>query len=365
MADTGSEGNWEPQRLERARSIVLQYGWNSTAYQIINPGIDHWFSSEGDAVVGFVRRHNVYVVAGSPVCTADRLKSVTAEFERHAERERARVCYFGAEERLESLYRNAEGYSELLLGAQPSWRPSTWPGILEKNKSLRAQINRARNKAVSVSEWPSERAQGNPALRRCLTEWLATRGLPPLRFLIEPETLNHLDDRRIFVAERENKVVGFLIASPVPRRNGWLIEQNIRGENAPNGTSELLIDSAVRAMADAQYVTLGLSPLSEHAHIKEETNPFWLRFLLTWIRAHGRRFYNFEGLDAFKAKFRPERWEPVYAIANEKHFSVSTLYAIAAAFSCGSPILTIARGMVKSVKTEVRWMVQRASESAN
>ena len=31
--------------------------------------------------------------------------------------------------------------------------------------------------------------------------------------------------------------------------------------------------------------------------------------------AHGRRFYNFRGLEAFKASLEPMRWEPVYAIA--------------------------------------------------
>ena len=38
--------------LEHARRLVLAHGWNATAYQIINPGIDHWFSSRGDAVIG-------------------------------------------------------------------------------------------------------------------------------------------------------------------------------------------------------------------------------------------------------------------------------------------------------------------------
>ncbi len=41
-----------------------------------------------------------------------------------------------------------------------------------------------------------------------------------------------------------------------------------------------------------------------------------VRALLAWLRLHGRRFYNFKELDAYKAKFRPEEWEPVYAVMN-------------------------------------------------
>ena len=29
---------------EKARALVLRFGWNATAYQILNPGIELWFS---------------------------------------------------------------------------------------------------------------------------------------------------------------------------------------------------------------------------------------------------------------------------------------------------------------------------------
>src|SRR3954471_17709837 len=97
--------------VRRTRELVLEHGWNSTSFQLINPGIERWFSSAGDAVVGFVRRNNVFVAAGAPVCAAKRLGEVAQEFENYVARSRSRVFYFGAEERLESLYRNDPGYS--------------------------------------------------------------------------------------------------------------------------------------------------------------------------------------------------------------------------------------------------------------
>ena len=38
---------------ERARELVLRHGWNSTAYQLLNPGFRHWYAAAGDALVGF------------------------------------------------------------------------------------------------------------------------------------------------------------------------------------------------------------------------------------------------------------------------------------------------------------------------
>ena len=351
--------------LESARELVMAHGWNATAYQIVNPGISLWFAQSRDAVVGFVDRGHTRVVAGSPVCAPERLAEVVAEFEQECVREGRRVCYFGAEARLETLLRSDRGHAMVLLGAQPSWNPARWPGIIANKASLRAQLNRSRNKGVIVSPMSPAEATGDPGLRRVLAEWLATRGLPPMHFLVEPDTLARLFDRRIFVARsRSTQIIAFLVASPAPARGGWLIEQFVRGRDAPNGTVELLLDAAMRALASEghDYVTLGLAPLSRHG-VPREANPAWLRLALRWVRAHGRRFYNFEGLDTFKAKFQPERWEPVYAIVNQSRFSPSALYAISAAFSDGSPVLTVLRALWRAARTELRWMRRRLLHS--
>jgi phosphatidylglycerol lysyltransferase len=347
--------------LSRARELVLAYGWNATSYQIVNPGIEFWFSRRADAVVGYVHRRRTRVVAGAPVCPTDRLAEVVAEFEQECADRKIRVCYFGAEERLENLLRDDRAHSMVLLGAQPSWHPGSWARIVDGKASLRAQLNRSRNKGVTVAPMSPADATGHPELKRALSEWLATRGLPPMHFLVEPETLSRLFDRRIFVARsRGGGIVAFLVASPVPARHGWLIEQFVRGRNAPNGTVELLLDAAMRTLAaeGCDYATLGLAPLSRHG-LGPEVNPVWLRFILRWVRAHGRRFYNFEGLDNFKAKFQPERWEPVYAIVDEPRFSPGALYAIAAAFSDGSPLWTVARALWRAAGTELSWLRRR------
>jgi phosphatidylglycerol lysyltransferase len=341
--------------LQHVRSLVNDYGWNATAYQIINPGISHWFSRSDDAVIGYVEHGGVRLVAGAPVCADVRLTKVIEEFECDAARNKIKVCYFGAEARLESCLAGSPRHSRMLLGAQPVWHPQSWPGIFARQSSLRAQLNRARNKSVAVDEWPVDRAGGHPELHRCLSEWLATRGLPPMHFMVESQTLERLYDRRVFVAEQRGAVIGFLVSSPVPRRNGWLVEQIVRGAAAVNGTNELLVDAAVRAAAasGSGYITLGLSPLSKRGIATSMSNPLWLRLLLAWVRAHGRRFYNFEGLDAFKAKFQPERWEPVYAIANEPQFSPVMLYAIAAAFTQGHPVSAVTLALVRALRQEI------------
>jgi lysylphosphatidylglycerol synthetase-like protein (DUF2156 family) len=118
------------------------------------------------------------------------------------------------------------------------------------------------------------------------------------------------------------------------------------------------MDYAVRTIAaeGAEYVTMGLAPLADPSWPPTAPEPLWIRLLLRWVRAHGRRFYNFRGLEAFKSKFRPEEWEPIYAISNERRFSFRSLYAIAAAFSGRSPVIAVGQGIVRAVRQELRWL---------
>jgi len=350
-----------PAERDRARDLILRHGWNATAYQLLNPGIRYWFSEVPEALVGYVSRAGVRVVAGAPVAAAADLAEVAHAFERDAAGAGERVCYFCAEARLEALYRHREGYAHLLLGGQPVWDLRGWDAIIASGRSLRAQLKRAGNKGVTVSEWPGEKAHRHPELEALLAAWLRSKALPPLHFLVEPHTLSQVRDRRVFVAQRDGQAVGFLLASPVPTRRGWLVEQIIRSPQAPNGTSERLVDAAARTLAGegSTYLTLGLVPLASTVSApptgEPTAQPLWLRGTLRLVRAHGQRFYNFSGLEFFKSKFHPHGWDPVYAISNERVFSARSLYAVAAAFSNGSPVALIGRAVGKAARQELAW----------
>lgn len=346
--------NSDRENFEHARDLVMKYGWNSTCFQIVNPGIEYWFGTDSESVVGYVTSGSVRVVAGAPVCSEEQLPTVSKQFEVDAANAGSTVCYFGAEGRLDKVYGHAPDHSKVLLGAQPVWDPANWADVVSKRATLRAQFNRARNKDVSVTEWPAGKAHGNESLRSCLNEWLSSKGLPALHFVIEPETLERLENRRIFVAERSSEVVAFLVLSPIPERNGWLTEQFPHRPSAPNGTVELMMDTAIRELAAEgyEYITFGLSPLSKRARIEPFDNPLWLRFMLAWMRKHGQRFYNFDGLDRFKSKFDPHYWEPIFAISNEATFSGRTMWAIVSAFTENRPFRVFGGGLKKAVAAE-------------
>lgn len=348
--------------LARVRSLVEAHGWNTTCYQLVNEGLEHWFSAEGDAVVGYVRRAGRRVVAGAPVCTLARLSTVVAEFEAS---DRSPVCYFGAEERLHGLLSPDPAYTTVVLGSQPVWTVASFRARIRGDRSLRHQLHRARNKGVVIEEWTPERAERNPDLQRVLAEWLSTRGLPPMHFLVESQTLAHLPGRRLFVAVRNGRPVGFVTLCPAPAKRAWLTEQFVRGFEAPNGTVELALFHAASALGESgERITMGIVPLARPGIPADYRHPGWLAPLVRWARAHGRRFYNFDGLEWFKQKFHPDLWEPVFVISREPTFSPQTLWAVMGAFSDGSPVWALARGLGRAVRTELSWAFRPSSSGS-
>jgi phosphatidylglycerol lysyltransferase len=175
-----------------------------------------------------------------------------------------------------------------------------------------------------------------------------------MTFLVEPNVLGGAIEDRIVLAARDGqRMVAYLVASPVPARNGYFIEELARLPEAPNGTTELLIDAAMRSFANEgrAYVTMGLVALARNSF---HTNPWWMRTLMRLARAHANRFYNFRGLEQFRAKLRPAQWDKVWFISNEPRFSVRALYAVGAAFSGISPTLAIGIAILKGAACEIR-----------
>ena len=346
--------------FELARELVLAHSWNPIAYQILNPGIQHWFSPERDAVIGYVTCSRTRVVAGAPVCSPARTAQVVKEFEADAVRRSERVCYFHVGPRFTLAIEHSAHHSIAAIGAVPFWKPANWNSILKSHASLRYQINRARNKGICVAEMPAQLAAESDDLRDIRRQWLGRKHLPPLHFLIEPDIFGHLQDRRLFVATRNisgsafatcgPQIVGYLLCSPMPNREGWLFEQWAHAAQSPLGTSELLVHAAMSSFAaeDCRAVTMGMVPLSERVLALGVPGPLWLRSLFRFMRLTANPLYNFKGLEFYKYKFRPDYSEPVFAVVNDGTFHPANVFAIARAFA-GSPLQLFAWQTLKKL----------------
>ncbi|MEY2936187.1 MAG: hypothetical protein RL033_6936 [Pseudomonadota bacterium] len=316
----------EQAARERVLALLRAFGWNATSFQLLEPGLRYWFHEHG--CVAYVDTGRAWVAGGAPLAPEHQLRNVAEAFVQAARAERRSALFFATEERFVAQAR----YRQLLIGEQPDWDPQRWAASVEQNPGLREQLRRARAKGVHVAAVSAEElAPGSPlraALERLIAEWLRAKPMPPMGFLVRVDPFQLMTERRLFVARRvaegAQEVVGFAAVVPVYARQGWFVEDLIRAPRAPNGTMELLVDTALRdaAALGSGYLTLGLSPLSGGVHQ-----------LLRWASKYSAGLYDFRGVRAFKSKFRPAHWAPIYLSHPADMSAAVALYHSLGAFS--------------------------------
>jgi phosphatidylglycerol lysyltransferase len=288
---------------QQALRLLRRYGWNATSFQILQDHFKYWFSGHR-ACIAYVDTGRAWVVAGSPVTDADYLDTVAREFASYAQQHHRRVVFFGTESR---FARSVE-FKSIVVGSQTTFDARDWPSLVNSRPSLREQLRRARTKGVMVERlFPGQMARSWNLLRldidALIARWLAEKRLPPLGFLAAIQPFSFMQERRYFVARQAEAIVGFGAMVPVYERQGWLLENLVRAPEAPNGTVETLIDSAMReaAKTESGFLTLGLAPLAGDVG-------FWL----TLAKRLGTSLYNFAGIERFRAKFQPNDCCPIY-----------------------------------------------------
>lgn len=329
-----------PPRDPDAAALLARSGRDAVSFQGLESAMRHWRDApppDGTgALVAYADTGSAWVAAGGPIVEepAD-LGRAAARFTAAAAAARRRASFFAAEQP-----RAFPGAAALLLGEQPVFEPREWPATLAAHRSLREQLRRARAKGVTVrSVDPVELVDGAPAraaVDRLAAEWLGTRRMEPMGFLVALEPFHAPEQHLYLAAERGGEMVAFLSAVPIAARRGWLVEDVLRGRAAPNGTAELLLDALLTCPRAGDMVTLGLAPLSGGM-------ARWQR-LARWLT---RPLYDFRGVRAFKARLHPGRWEPVWMVHARGRPAFVHLLDALRAFASGSLLRFAARTAIR------------------
>ncbi|MBS1124858.1 MAG: hypothetical protein H6Q90_7086, partial [Deltaproteobacteria bacterium] len=191
---------------ERVLPLLKRHGWNSTSFQMLEPGFHYWWDGD-DACVGYVDTGRAWVVAGPPIAPTERLGEVAARFVAAADAAGRRVCCFGTESR----FHDAASWPSFRIGDQPIWAPGDWAAVVRSSRSFREQLRRARAKGVTVRALTAtEIACEHPTrvqLDVLIERWLASRPIAPMGFLVQIDPFTFPDERRYFVAEQAGRVV--------------------------------------------------------------------------------------------------------------------------------------------------------------
>ncbi len=348
---------------QRALALIQEYGWNNTSFQTLEPFFEYWFDPSGPGVVAYYRAWGTWVVAGAPICPLDRMVECGLAFAEAAKAAGYRVCFFGTAARFaEQISQHA---THVKIGEQPCWDPTRWHGDAKRMKLIGSQIRRAERKGLTVRQVSPQVMNDSHSYERqqaekVIIEWQRAHKMATMSFVVHLDAFSFASERRYFLAERksaddaESAAVGFLSLVPIYARGGFFLEDLVRTPAAPNGTTEALIDAAMRALGveGKTYATLGLSPL-RNTHQSHYAQPRWAVAIFHVSRRLFDPLYSFEGLAAFKSKLQPEQWEEIYVTGIPK-FNFSMLIAVLMAFVRSHPTRFAWDTLVRLVTANVR-----------
>jgi len=294
------------------------YGYNPHSLVSIAPGAMLWSTPDIDGAIIYGEFGRVWLAAGDPLAPLADMAELARQFAAFAKRKNRMVAFVPTTSEFAHAVAPRD-FVAVKCGASPYFDLQNWNPRGDCAKKMRAGVNQARRAGVEV-EMISESVDA--ALKKetaqlCL-RWLdMRRAATTFGWLIALDPFLHSEHKKYFAARVDGKLVGFLAASPIPRRKAWYLEDVLREPDAPNGTSTLLVFEAFAKLKaeGATLATLGTTPLTtEGPDDLRGGHPMVLR-TLDMASRHLGGFYSFEGLHRFKARFVPSWWESEYILS--------------------------------------------------
>ena len=119
-------------------AALRRHGEDAVAFQALESGIEWW-----EDIVPYLPTTRSWIAVGSPLVEAQARPATVQRF-CAAARQAGRRPVFMCVEALDAF----SGCRSLMVGLQPSLRPSAWRAALRGHTRLREQIRRARAKGV-------------------------------------------------------------------------------------------------------------------------------------------------------------------------------------------------------------------------
>ncbi len=268
------------------------------------------FSEDRKAFIMYGRQAHSWVALFDPVGPRSSWPGLVWQFVEMAQAAGGRAVFYQVQPQNLSLYADA-GLQPFKLGEAAHVDLASFDLKGGKRASLRHAFNRAqRDGLVFEMLAPADVAREMDELQAVSNVWLAERKAREKRFSIGAFERDYVGALPVAVVRREGRIVAFATVMTTDLKNEVTVDLMRCASDAPGGTMEFLFTALLLHLKDEGYrvFDLGMAPLSGLS--ESPAAPFWHKLARTVVE-HGERFYNFNGLRAFKAKFQPE-WQPRY-----------------------------------------------------
>lgn len=307
--------------VTRVKALIDTHGDSTVSAFALAEDVDYFFSRNGRAVIAYRFESDVLLGVGDPIGPEEELAPLLRDFEAHCREREWRFAFYQARPERLALYEGM-GWRRLPIGLDPILHVERFTLEGGAIGSVRRAAHKAAREGMVVHHvlpGADDGARFVPELQAISQEWLRAHPGGEKNFCMGRFDPRHLPQVWWSVAMNpaRGRVEGFVTWEPIPARRGWALDLMRRRHDAPEGTMELLVVSAVeaaKARGDA-LLSLGLAALARvdaggepGVAAEAESEP-----ARAFLAAQLGRFYDFAGVFTWKRKFDPD-FEPRYLV---------------------------------------------------
>lgn len=236
---------------ESLQSIVTRLG-NPVSTVMLGSDYRIFRVPEIDGIIGYQLIRNCAVVLGDPVSLPEHESKLVKAFHLYCTKNALRIVYFLTSRTFAHWALN-NGYKTLI---QCSEEAIVNPQRFQMKQKLRWKFNHSLNQGVQIKEYKTFDCSLEKEIKEAIVNWLKTKKSSRIYL----GNIHSIEDKRVFYAVKDEKIVGLLTLARIDRFQGWVITSFFAIHEAPAGVTEHLICSVIDVLSkeNCEFLCLGI-----------------------------------------------------------------------------------------------------------
>lgn len=200
-----------------------------------------------DGLIGYRMESHTAVVLGDPICATSDIPLLAHAFHRYCQEQHLHTIYIGASESFAQWAIKNICAAFIEFGEEIIFDPQFDPTKGPKGSLVRRKMRHAIQEGTTVKEYLSPDKQLEEGLNQVKAAWLQARRGPQV-YISHIKLFENRWGKRWFYAQQGDRLVGILILNRLEASQGWLLNHLMLTPDAPHGTPELLIITAIETL---------------------------------------------------------------------------------------------------------------------
>ncbi|MBG0851747.1 DUF2156 domain-containing protein [Streptomyces spinoverrucosus] len=299
---------------------------NPSAYFAFNEGNSYFRLPDAPGVIVYREVGRYFVQFGGPFAPAESRARLLAAFVALAARSGREIVSVQLQGKDADIYVE-QGFTVNQMGASYVVDLDGFTLAGTRFMQLRNKISRALRSGLTIREAPFE--EWEKAVCALDAAWLTTKGdgVKPLEFLVGQTGGRYQSLRRLFVAEREGGLIGYVSYAPVyGSRAGWMHDLSRRQPDSPPGVMEAVNKAAIEVFRaeGTRWLHFGFTPFTSLTAPQFPGYSKAFHWFMSHLWEHGAHIYPARTQLDYKEKWAPSVVLPEY-IAFQRRASLPAL----------------------------------------